>query len=259
MLGGPPLQRFDGPLYERGLRRPGPNRWGYDPYSPRLEPIKVQTRRLRQPFVLRAWAHWDRETFEARDRMHPELLKRRRGRRSRRNGTAPVMVAPRQHKRGDRTALQHQFLRLLVSRADKRTGLVGRYQDGRIVPYRREDFAALVGCTLDQIDRVIADCVAAGWIFRHQGREPNGDGWRGKIAILRILRPFWEASGAEALRQAAIKREDDERQRRNQATAGELADPGAVREARRVVAELVHAHELLDPDEPRPPPDDGAD
>jgi len=242
MLDGLPVQSFDGPLYQGGRRRPGANQWGYDPYAPVLEPARVQTRRIRHPVIRRAYDHWGRETFENRNQVHPELLKRYKGRRSKRKGTDRVMAPPRTRKRGDRTSLHHRFARFILSRADFYTGEVGRWQGGVIVSYRLEELAAGVGCSRSQVVRLIEDFVSAGSIYRRQGREPNGSGWKGKVAVLKVTELMWERSEAAPLRQAAKRRRDQERQQRNQAAAGELADRATTHEMRRVVGELARGH-----------------
>jgi len=175
----------------------GPNQWGYDRSNPNLEPPRGLPDN-RPHFIQRAIKHWGRETFDQRKSCHPELLRRRRGRASKRRGIE-VRLEVRSHKRGDRTAVHHRFARVLAIHASASTMLVGLPDaSGEIRPFRLERLAELVGCSSPwQLDRVISDFVAAGLIFRHQGRERDEErgAWRGRVAILRVTELFWIKSG----------------------------------------------------------------
>jgi len=186
-----------------GKRRPVPSRWGFNPTSPWLEPPRGVPDKAPQ-HIRQAVKFWrSRETYDARNRLLSELLRRRRGRRSKRHGTESREAANRRFKRGDRTAVHHRFAIVLATHADARTGLVGIYQDGDVSRFfDRDELARRTGCTsLWQLDRVIADFVAAGFIHRHQGREldDHRGAWRGRVALLRIRKAFWRAIGGQRL------------------------------------------------------------
>ena len=81
--------------------------------------------------------------------------------------------------------------------------------------FRREDIAGRIGCSLAQVDRLIRDFVAAGFIYRRQGREldtKTGD-WIGRVAVLKVTNLFWIVSGAQDLRQRHLKKLERERRR----------------------------------------------
>jgi hypothetical protein len=226
-----------GPLYTGGLRRPGPNLAGFDPFCPNLDPAEPPpTNTLLH--IQRAIDHWDRETYEARNRTHPELLWRGCGRTSKQRGTKAGREL-RVFKRGDRTVCHHRFARFLAAHSAASSNEVGLFTHGELRSFRREEIADRIGCSLAQVDRLIRDFVAAGLIYRRQGREldvKTGD-WKGRVAVLKVTRLFWIASGSEDLRQRYLK--TLERQRRRAEAAPRL-DPSSPIGA--LVANLARSH-----------------
>lgn len=217
----PPLPLFEGPLYVRGKRRAGPNRWGYDPFAPLLEPIP--TVKPPHPLCVTAADHWrSRETFEARHRSHPELVRRRKkGARRQRKGPQigrylDHELETREHKRGDRTSVHYRILALCALRGSIRTNEVGLWDGKRVKPYDREQLARLVRVPVridekglvrcDQLDRALTDLVAAGLLMRFQTRELDGETFAGDVGTTKVTPLFWLASGVGPRRDRIVKK-----------------------------------------------------
>lgn len=219
----PPAPLFEGPLYHAGRRRPGPNRWGFDPYAPELEP--VPTKDPPHPICVQASKHWqDRETFEARHRTHAELIRRRKkGARRQRKGDRigrylEQDTEVKHHKRGDRVSVQHRILAWCALRASLRSGAVGIWDGHGLkpcdrrklaeyarVPFRRDDKKR---ARCDRLDRAISDLVAAGLLMRFQTRELDEKTGKHKphVATLKVTPLFWLVSGVGERRDRVAKK-----------------------------------------------------
>lgn len=250
----PAFPLLEGPLRVNGKRRAGPNRWGYDPYAPLLAP--VPTRKPPHKICQDAARYWSsRETFEARNRTHPELLRRRK-RGARRNRTGPQIgrypehqLDVRHHKRGDRTSVHYRILAFCALRASLRSGAVGLWDGKEIRAYDREELAAAAKCPVrvddkgrvrcERLDRAISDLVAAGLLFRFQTRELDATGeYKSHAATLKVTPLFWLAAGVGPRRDRVVKKA-----KKNAAKVARgplLQDPAA--QARGFIAKQAAGH-----------------
>lgn len=217
----PPAPLFEGPLYHAGRRRPGPNRWGFDPFAPELDPEPA--RKDPHPICVEAARHWrDRETFEQRHRTHAELIRRRKkgARRQRRGDRIGRYLEQdtevKHHKRGDRVSVQHRILAWCALRASLRSGEVGIWDGKGLKPCDREKLARYVRVPFrrdekgrarcDRLDRALADLVAAGLLMRFQTRELEGGVYHPDAATLKVTPLFWLVSGVGERRDRAAKK-----------------------------------------------------
>lgn len=188
--------------------------WWYSPDDPALlEPIKpVKFEGAPPPPIAHFARYWrDREVHRHRRTLHPELRKRRttvrlpdpddpgKTRRVAKVYTPGADQPEHQQRRpkGDRRALVQRALVAIVERASWRNGLTGIYVGERwTAPLSRHQWAAAVGCTVKQWDRIVSDLKAAGYIKRRQRRDktilPNGEViYRGRLATLLLTHEAW--------------------------------------------------------------------
>lgn len=198
----------------KGRRRPGPNRWGFDPEAPRLEPPqRADNAHHVNRMAYEFWASL--ETHEQLPHLvHQFARRKRRGTRAepvrRKRGeyrTADLEV----RKRALKDDGAEGVLRLLAWcawHADWRTGRVGLWRDGKM-HYQsrcslgdRAGFPARVDdkqrVRADQLDRRMEDAIAAGLLWRH---EENG------TMTLKVTRLFWIICGVQRLREIYGQRE----------------------------------------------------
>jgi len=241
---------------ERRSRRPAQPWWQrHRRAEPRLEP-RWQTDNLLNDAVRAA-----RRVYDDRDRAFPELLKRRRGRASKRQGTQPRIYTVTR-KRSDRSEAQARALAFLVGHCDLESLQVGAYRKGGgIAFYDLERLAQGMGISPWQLDRVISDFRACGWIYRHQARDlvedPAGDRWSSHVAILKLTTAALEACGVtEAWREAVLERRRQQaRIERERAARSRQGEPTGIRlsSAAADVAVLDVRREAADvPDADRP-------
>lgn len=200
---------------ERRSRKPSTPWWRrHQRAAPRLDPA-WKTDNLMNEGVKAA-----RRVYEDRDRAFPELLKRRRGRGSKVKGTAPVIYTVTR-KRSDRSEAHARAHAFFVGHCDLRTMRVGAYRKGGTIAfYDLERMAQGIGISPWQLDRVISDFKACGWIHRHQSRElvedPTGDRmprFRGRIGTLKLTLAALQAVGlTEDWRDSILEREHKERE-----------------------------------------------
>jgi hypothetical protein len=247
-----------GPLWDRGRRRPGPNRWGFDWHAPRLEPVDLRNKGAHQINRKVHAFFTSTDNLARRHELIPSLARRKK------TGTrqAPVrrvQGAYPQEALEDRT---HKGLRI-----DAATGLfrlcalVGYLVDwrtNRIVFWRQggeggegawsyPTRAQLCDCAgfpvrVDesqgpdrrrvrayQVDDRIEDGTAAGLFRRHEQV-------RKKSVEFRVTSLFWIVSGVHKLRDAALhklkkdagkaaaaRREAEQQARRSGFSAPEVA------------------------------------
>lgn len=211
-------------LYPGGRRRPGANAHNYDPHARNLlDPVRPVTFKRPPPRAIRvACGHWqDRNVWGARKRVHHELrLRRRQLRVQLVPGGAPVRrtalesLKATRTPRGDRRAIQQRALVCIAERAGVESGVVGRWRDGKFLGFlTRHEWAAAVGCTVRQWDRIVSDFKAAGYIKRRQRRDLDQEtgAYVGRIASLVVTDKFWHCSGASGARRAYIQEIEDKR------------------------------------------------
>lgn len=174
----------------------------------RLDPVWPVPAQL--PGPLQAAIAAVRAMYDARHRSHPELLRRRRGRDSKRAGTT-AQIAYVTRKRSDRTEAHCRLLVLLFSRCSLSTLEVGRWLTGDLEWLGLEELARATGLGAWRLSRAISDLRAAGYIYRHQGRDvsfaPDGTPcFGGQIAKLKLTLGAFEAFGCSPERLAVFRR-----------------------------------------------------
>ena len=249
----PPAPFFEGPLYVGGRRRPGPNKFGFDPFAPLLEP--EPTREPPHKLCVAAADHWrNRETFERRHRTHPELLRRRK-KGARRQKRGPQIgryqeheLEVREHKRGDRIAVICRILAFCALRASIKSGEVGIWDGREQLPCNREKLARYARVPVrrddknrvrcDQLDLALTDLVSAGLILRFQTRAEEAGKYRGHVATMKLTPLFWLCSGVGPIREKILKKAT--KNAAKLARGPRLADPAA--QARAFIAAQASAH-----------------
>lgn len=171
--------------------------WGHDVGCPRVElPRPMPPRAL--GFVRKGCRHW-REYFGQRHAQRPELLRTYHGRWTR--AQRPPLDW-HQWKRSESAELHARLGQLLLVHADVRSGDVGQLDaGGELRRFRYGELAELLACSIGQLKRALRTFRAAGYIWRHQGRDfdpAKPQPYVARVASLRVLRGFWSASGVLA-------------------------------------------------------------
>jgi hypothetical protein len=173
--------------------------WGHDVEAPRLELARPMPPRA-LGLVRGGCRRW-REYFDERHEVLPQLLRFYRGRWPRRG--APLLDFHR-WKRSESAELHARLGQLLLVHVDVVTGFVGqRDAAGELRPFRYGELAERLECSIGQLKRALRAFRAAGFIYRHQGRDYRPDQaqpYVGRVATLKVTRAFWAASGVLALR-----------------------------------------------------------
>jgi hypothetical protein len=252
--------------------------WWRDPAA--LAPAKLPPRWAHPNETARR--HWaNLETFESRWRRSVE-----KDRRVHRELRTRAGRGDRLWQRGDWTIWHHRYAQVLATYANVQTNAVGYWDRGETRPFTLAQLARLVGCPFTdacerrasgapvRIERLIEDFEAAGYTWRHQGRDQKADGtWNPHVATLKVTNLFWAVSGATGARETFIARIKRRRARaaaaehqRNQTDAQYKADQQYRRRQQRewhqaAAAARQLAKALADgkglPPRPRPsPPDD---
>jgi len=138
------------------------------------------------------------------------LRRRQKGRRARGNFLRAVVEVSRlRHERAEGDVL---VLARLLDGCDVRTGECGRWKDGKLDGrWSLEDLARDTGLTIHQVERVISDLQAGApgqqLLYRWQGREKEGEQWRGFVAITKVTRALWEWLGLGGRRDVLLAAE----------------------------------------------------
>ncbi len=223
------------PLYERGKRRSGPSRWGYDPEAPVLVPAKrVDFAKPPPEYIGHAIDFLSSaETFKHRRRELADLRKR-----SKRIDGQMVIFTPGlaadepetrmqdlRKPRGDHRARQQAALTTLVelagpTKSNPRLDAVGiwsSYVDGATGEKRavferflsRHEIAARIGVPVKEADVLIREWKNAGYIERRQRRRKKFDrhgkllAYEGERASLLLTEKFYRSCGLQVWRARA--------------------------------------------------------
>lgn len=226
------LPLFSGPLYVGGRRRPGPNRFGFDPKGAgNLRRGRVPADRGHYPRPVKkafeicsSWNTYagrnDRAMGWLSDRFVRISRQERRELRAAGNTLALRQWMRRHHLRGELACNVLNLLQVAVLRADVETGACGYLDDeGRWHWILREGWARLSGLSLAQLDRAISALVANGLVVRPQEREELPERqFRTYWAKLVLTSRFWQVIGAAGERASHLAHlrntREAERQRR---------------------------------------------
>jgi hypothetical protein len=225
-----PDPREAGPLWVRGRRRPGPNRWGFDWHAPDLQPRDLG-RNNTHDLNRRAYEFFTSTDHLARRRELIKSLARRK--------KVGTRAAPVRRKQGffPQEALEERINDIRVDAAAGLfrllafCGYVCDFRTGRIVFWNadapeggrrwrylsRAEIADHAGFPLrvdnslgpDQLrvrayqcDDRMDDGIAAGLLIRHEERR--------KVSVeFRVTNLFWIVTGLHKLRASYLKREKD--------------------------------------------------
>jgi DNA-binding transcriptional ArsR family regulator len=201
---------------ELEARNPRQRRRLHDPRAPRLDPAIAPPVKLPAPCseaIAAVEAY-----YPQRHRSIPELLNRRRGRRSKQHGRQ-VRIVQVQHKRSDITEAECVLMKLFFSRCDLSDRLkVGRWDKAKreVEPYNLRELATLTGLEPRTLDRAISNLTAAGFLHSHQPRQLGDDGttWEGEVALRKLTRLAFCAFGVSPTRLAVHREKAEEREHR---------------------------------------------
>jgi len=222
------------PLYVRGKRRSGSNRWGYDPDAPVLVPARRLEFKKPPPEYIGQTIDFlgDEATFRNRRRELLDLRKRCKRIEGRTVIFTPGLgadepessVADLRKPRGDHRARHHAALMALVEHAGPTksnpkldvVGIWSSYVDakGEKQPvferfFSRHELAAKVGVPVEELDVLLREWKNAGYIERRQRRRKKFDdrgkllAYEGERASLLLTEKFYRSCGLEVWRARA--------------------------------------------------------